>query len=344
MGRILENRRTRVVVNERSRRRAGLPSRTALVLLVCLALWLIAGCGVARTGAEPGTTSTVSLTMSRENTQSKAAPARGDKPAATGAGAKRNEPRKSPANAPAKAPANAQAASVCPPAGSVLAGVYHPERLQVLDPCKQASGRVVEVRTEEDGDLHINVAPDPAYKDLLIPGNYSGENGDLVVEFMARDGGHLPAPKAGDHVDLVGAYVNDLQHDWAEIHPVWSVSINGGPAHTSGPRYGGSPMEARSYNAEGECQTQAGSRCRGYGSGSYPGDGSSRAGAEGGEGSGSPALAGGGGAPSGGASPGKKDYDCSDFQTQAEAQKYLLPGDPYRLDANHDGSACDSLP
>ena len=330
-------------MNERSGRRAGLASRTALLLLACLALWLIAGCGVAQTGAtrSAGTTSKVSLTMSRENGQSKATPARGDKPNATGARANSNQPRKSPASAPA--------ASVCPPAGSVLAGVYHPERLRVLGPCKQASGRVVEVRSEEDGDLHINVAPDPAYKDLLISGNYSGENGDLVVEFMARDGGHLPEPKAGDHVGLVGAYVNDLQHDWAEIHPVWSVSINGGPAHTSGPRYGGSPGEARSYNAEGECRTQAGNRCRGYGSGSYSGESpSGTASGEGGNGGNGGNGSGGQNQPSGVASPSSKppnkDYNCSDFQTQTEAQKYLLPGDPYRLDANHDGSACDSLP
>jgi endonuclease YncB( thermonuclease family) len=38
------------------------------------------------------------------------------------------------------------------------------------------------------------------------------------------------------------------------------------------------------------------------------------------------------------------DYDCSDFRTQAAAQKYLLPGDPHRLDADGDGRACDSLP
>ena len=38
------------------------------------------------------------------------------------------------------------------------------------------------------------------------------------------------------------------------------------------------------------------------------------------------------------------DYDCSDFRTQAAAQKYLLPGDPHRLDADDDGVACDSLP
>ncbi len=43
------------------------------------------------------------------------------------------------------------------------------------------------------------------------------------------------------------------------------------------------------------------------------------------------------------------DYDCSDFSTQAQAQRvYINAGgpsrDPYRLDADHDGRACDSLP
>jgi Excalibur calcium-binding domain len=38
------------------------------------------------------------------------------------------------------------------------------------------------------------------------------------------------------------------------------------------------------------------------------------------------------------------DYDCSDFANQAEAEEYLLPGDPYRLDADSDGIACEDLP
>jgi hypothetical protein len=36
-------------------------------------------------------------------------------------------------------------------------------------------------------------------------------------------------------------------------------------------------------------------------------------------------------------------YDCSDFTTPAEAQAQLLPGDPYGLDADNDGTACDEL-
>jgi hypothetical protein len=38
------------------------------------------------------------------------------------------------------------------------------------------------------------------------------------------------------------------------------------------------------------------------------------------------------------------DYDCADFSTQAEAQSYLLAGDPYDLDGDNDGIACESLP
>jgi hypothetical protein len=39
-----------------------------------------------------------------------------------------------------------------------------------------------------------------------------------------------------------------------------------------------------------------------------------------------------------------RDYNCSDFESQAEAQEYLLPGDPYGLDADGDGIACEDLP
>lgn len=39
------------------------------------------------------------------------------------------------------------------------------------------------------------------------------------------------------------------------------------------------------------------------------------------------------------------DCNCSDFRTQAEAQKVLqaYQGDPYRLDGDQDGVACESL-
>jgi hypothetical protein len=45
-----------------------------------------------------------------------------------------------------------------------------------------------------------------------------------------------------------------------------------------------------------------------------------------------------------GASAHRRDYDCADFANQAEAEEFLLPGDPYNLDADSDGIACEDLP
>ncbi len=43
-----------------------------------------------------------------------------------------------------------------------------------------------------------------------------------------------------------------------------------------------------------------------------------------------------------------RDRDCSDFRTQAQAQRFFErhnpSRDPHRLDADHDGIACESLP
>lgn len=41
-----------------------------------------------------------------------------------------------------------------------------------------------------------------------------------------------------------------------------------------------------------------------------------------------------------------RDYDCADFANQAEAEEYLESdgGDPYNLDGDNDGIACEDLP
>jgi hypothetical protein len=47
---------------------------------------------------------------------------------------------------------------------------------------------------------------------------------------------------------------------------------------------------------------------------------------------------------------GYSDVDCSDFDTHAHAQSFFIGTggsrsyDPYRLDADHDGIACETLP
>jgi hypothetical protein len=41
------------------------------------------------------------------------------------------------------------------------------------------------------------------------------------------------------------------------------------------------------------------------------------------------------------ASPSGGDVDCGDFNPRSAAQSYLLPGDPYDLDGDNDGIACE---
>jgi hypothetical protein len=133
---------------------------------------------------------------------------------------------------------------ICPPPSKVLNGVYHPERLVVKDRCKKGAGTVIDIKHESgeggDGDLHIQLKLDPFYASLKNAVNDSKQHGNLVVEFMPRDGGHLPRPHVGEHLVLVGAWVLDTQHGWLELHPVWKVTLNG-HSYRSGPQNGGSP-------------------------------------------------------------------------------------------------------
>ena len=57
----------------------------------------------------------------------------------------------------------------------------------------------------------------------------------------------------------------------------------------------------------------------------------------------SPSNPGGGGVPP---LPDDGDYNCSDFETQEQAQKVLNqdPSDPHNLDGEGDGTPCESLP
>ena len=49
--------------------------------------------------------------------------------------------------------------------GNPLAGVYHPQRLRVKSRCRVAIGTVDKVKFEVfDGDVHVDLRPDPGYE------------------------------------------------------------------------------------------------------------------------------------------------------------------------------------
>jgi hypothetical protein len=63
---------------------------------------------------------------------------------------------------------------------------------------------VKHVILEEDDDLHIRFHLNRNYAGLIDDVNRVKQHGDLVVEFMPRDGGPLPRPHKNDELTLVG--------------------------------------------------------------------------------------------------------------------------------------------
>jgi len=108
--------------------------------------------------------------------------------------------------------------------GDVLAGVYHPSRLQLLDRCRSATGSVASVRVEDDGDYHVNVLLDPGQDELLNRRNQTIQHGGLVVEVIPADQRSVPPPLKGDRIQVTGAFVLDREHGWLELHPAWRIT------------------------------------------------------------------------------------------------------------------------
>jgi hypothetical protein len=154
----------------------------------------------------------------------------------------------------------------CPPPERALEGVWDPDRLIVLDPCRVVTGRVVDSPLPQyhadDGDVHNQFNPAPQYQTLLT--DQQETPGNLVVELMPRDASHLPLLPVGRRLVLVGALVYDSTHAWTELHPVYRWCIEGeAGCYASGPQFGGIPEESTGEPRE-ECYTETGERCRGY--------------------------------------------------------------------------------
>jgi hypothetical protein len=95
--------------------------------------------------------------------------------------------------------------------GPPLAGVYHSDRLSVRKRCAVASGVVTQVKFEKyDGDVHIRLN--------------DADGKELVVEVLPQDRSVVAIPDTGQHVQVVGPRVDDLEHGWPEIHPAWWIS------------------------------------------------------------------------------------------------------------------------
>lgn len=134
-----------------------------------------------------------------------------------------------------------QASGTCR-SGPPEAGVWQPDRLKVLNACQHATGVVVQVIKEPDGDHHIWFRADAAFESLLNAENHFEGKPAMLAEITpdcpldtnppnAGENARCPAttlevPGPGDRIDIYGPWVTDLDHGWNEIHPVESIVIS----------------------------------------------------------------------------------------------------------------------
>lgn len=135
--------------------------------------------------------------------------------------------------------ASAQGSAIHCGTAAPLAGVDEPQRLLIYRDCVRASGYVTYTQRFPDGDIHIELLPDPGSKYLLNSGDDCfpfGPGGscvnnvpELVVEIVPVDYRtcpvcvpNLPVPSVGSHVVMWGPWVLDTVHGWNEIHPLKS--------------------------------------------------------------------------------------------------------------------------
>ena len=115
---------------------------------------------------------------------------------------------------------------------------HNAEDEKVSVPCIYVTGTVVKVKSEDDGDMNIQLKPDPQYSVLLNSYNIKDGAGNLGVEPICVVSPSKPAfiksckgyssqitiPAVGTHIGVKGSYGQD-KHYWMEMHPVTSISI-----------------------------------------------------------------------------------------------------------------------
>ncbi|HXB31788.1 MAG TPA: hypothetical protein VNV35_00135 [Puia sp.] len=117
--------------------------------------------------------------------------------------------------------------------------VYNPSRFTVWKRCTTVTGVIKAMKKEPDGDFHIQLLLDPGQPRFLNQRNIDAQNGCLVLEIICYNKVKQPdavdacnncpenvtIPRIGDHVQVTGSFVKDLEanHGWNEIHPVSQI-------------------------------------------------------------------------------------------------------------------------
>ena len=148
---------------------------------------------------------------------------------------------------PGVVPARTQTVATDPP-GTVLAGADEPRttpcawasapfegmdaqeqaELTLITACGEVKGTVQDITVvvrDEQKVYHFTLLPDPEYASLANSANTAQLKGALMVEVEPQDQGIIPRLHIGEHLQIQGPHVTDIDHGWNEIHPAKIISV-----------------------------------------------------------------------------------------------------------------------
>lgn len=110
--------------------------------------------------------------------------------------------------------------------------IYEPERLSIIKDTSILRGIVINIKSELDGDYHIQLKIDSGSV-ILCKKNYTKQDSCIVLEIVCAHKSvislckcedytnQIEIPKIGEKIRVIGQLVIDKRHKWIEIHPVF---------------------------------------------------------------------------------------------------------------------------
>ena len=120
--------------------------------------------------------------------------------------------------------------SPCAWASDPFEGVDAQEQaeLTLVTACGHVKGTVQEITMVVRGEVktyHFTLLPDAEYASLANADNDAKLHGALMIEIEPQDQGIIPRLHAGEHLEIQGPHVMDIDHGWNEIHPAKIISV-----------------------------------------------------------------------------------------------------------------------
>ena len=134
------------------------------------------------------------------------------------------------------------------PPGTVLAGADEPQvtpcawasnpfegvdaeeqaELELIAACGDLKGTVQDITVvirDETRQFHFTLLPDAGYTSMANADNAASLKGGIMIELELSEQSIISRLHVGEHLQVQGPLVKDIDHGWNEIHPAKIVTV-----------------------------------------------------------------------------------------------------------------------